>query len=132
MDVLENLSGKLRAHATEGSLGSTLVENLVVTAGLNDGHVVLLLVGTNLAANAHTLSQEIHQLVVALVNLTAQLVQTLCRIMLIAHYEHGVNENGLVEAGFNRADVERVLAKVESQAFKRALEPPFPDTKFYD
>ena len=26
----------------------------------------------------------------------------------------------------------RVLAKVESQAFKRALEPPFPDTKFYD
>lgn len=52
--------------------------------------------------------------------------------MLIAHYEHGVNENGLVEAGFNRADVERVLAKVESQAFKRALEPPFPDTKFYD
>ena len=87
MDVLENLSGKLRAHATEGSLGSTLVENLVVTAGLNDGHVVLLLVGTNLAANAHTLSQEIHQLVVALVNLTAQLVQTLCRIMLIAHYE---------------------------------------------
>ena len=48
---------------------------------------MLLLVGTNLAANAHTLSQEIHQLVVALVNLTAQLVQTLCRIMLIAHYE---------------------------------------------
>ena len=87
MDVLENLSGKLRAHAAEGCLGTTLVENLVVTAGLNDGHVMLLLVGTNLAANAHTLSQEIHQLVVALVNLTAQLVQTLCRIMLIAHYE---------------------------------------------
>ena len=53
-------------------------------------------------------------------------------ILLIAHFEHGVSENGLVEAGFNRADVERVLAKVESQAFKRALEPPFPDTKFYD
>ena len=87
MDVLENLSGKLRAHAAEGCLGTTLVENLVVTAGLNDGHVVLLLVSTNLAANTHTLSQEIHQLVVALVNLTAQLVQTLCRIMLIAHYE---------------------------------------------
>ena len=54
VDVLENLSGKLRAHAAEGSLGTTLVENLVVTASLNDGHVVLLLVGTNLAANAHT------------------------------------------------------------------------------
>lgn len=25
--------------------------------------------------------------------------------MLIAHFEHGVSENGLVEAGFNRADV---------------------------
>ena len=49
-------------------------------------YVVLLLVGTNLAANAHTFSQKIHQLVVALVNLTAQLVQNLCRIMLIAHY----------------------------------------------
>ena len=52
--------------------------------------------------------------------------------MLIAHFEHGVSENGLVEAGFNRADVERVLAKVRSQAFKRALEPPYPDAKFYE
>ena len=52
--------------------------------------------------------------------------------MLIAHFEHGVSENGLVEAGFNRADVERVLAKVRSQAFKRALEPPYPDVKFYE
>lgn len=34
--------------------------------------------------------------------------------------------------GFNRADVERVLAKVRSQAFKRALEPPYPDVKFYE
>lgn len=52
--------------------------------------------------------------------------------MLIAHFEHGVSENGLVEAGFNRADVERVLAKVRSQAFKRALEPPYPTVKFYE
>ena len=52
--------------------------------------------------------------------------------MLIAHFEHGVSENGLVEAGFNRADAERVLAKVRSQAFKRALEPPYPDVKFYE
>ena len=31
-----------------------------------------------------------------------------------------------------RADVERVLAKVRSQAFKRALEPPCPNVKFYE
>ncbi len=87
VDMLKDLGSKLRAHSAEGSLGTTLLENLVVAVGLYDGHIVLLLVGTNLAAYTHTLSQEIHQLVVALINLTAQLMQTLCRIMLITNYE---------------------------------------------
>ena len=58
----------LSLHATDGTIIRYYYWFLV---GLNDGHVVLLLVGTNLAANAHTFSQKIHQLVVALVNLTA-------------------------------------------------------------
>ena len=48
---------------------------------------MLLLVGTDFAAYTHTLGKKIHQLVVALINLTAQLMQALCRIMLIAHDE---------------------------------------------
>ena len=78
MNVLKNLSSKLRAHATERSLSTTLVKNLVITVGLNDSHIMLLLVSTNLTAYTHTLSQEIHQLIVEFINLTTQLMQTFC------------------------------------------------------
>ncbi len=52
--------------------------------------------------------------------------------MLIAHYEHGVSRDGLVEAGFEAGEVDRILAIADGMAFKRAMEPPFPDAKFYE
>lgn len=52
--------------------------------------------------------------------------------MLIAHYEHSVSRDGLVEAGFEAGEVDRILAKADGMAFKRAMEPPFPDAKFYE
>ena len=85
--MLEDLGSKLRAHTTKGSLCTALVQNFIVTVGLYDGHIVLLLVSTNLTANTHTLSQEIHQLVVQLINLTTQLMQTFSRIMLITNHQ---------------------------------------------
>ena len=37
----------------------------------------------------------------------------------------------LVAEGFDAATVQRVLSTVRATAFKRALEPPFPDAAFY-
>lgn len=51
--------------------------------------------------------------------------------LLIAHYEQGVDEDGLVEAGFDRALVERIVPYADGMAFKRAFEPPVPDVAFY-
>lgn len=52
--------------------------------------------------------------------------------MMIAHVEHGVDAEGLVEMGFDPATVERILHTVDFYEFKRAQEPPYPDAKFYD
>lgn len=52
--------------------------------------------------------------------------------LLIAHYEHGLSAGELVESGFDANEVERILAKADSMAFKRAMEPSFPDAKFYE
>lgn len=51
--------------------------------------------------------------------------------LLIAHYEHGQSAESLVDAGFDAAQVDRILATADRMAFKRAMEPPFPDVKFY-
>ena len=48
---------------------------------------MLLLVLTNLTAHTHALSQQIHQLVVQLVNLLTQLGDTLGSGLLIADYQ---------------------------------------------
>ena len=69
VDALEHLGYEVGAHAAERTLHATLGENLVVTDSLQDGHVVLLLVVANLAAHSHALRQDVHELVVELVNL---------------------------------------------------------------
>ena len=51
--------------------------------------------------------------------------------LLIAHYEHGQSAEALVAAGFDAEQVERIIAKADGMAFKRAMEPAFPDVKFY-
>ena len=52
--------------------------------------------------------------------------------LLIGHYEHGMSVDELVEAGFDRAQVERIIATADRMAFKRAQEPAFPEAKFYE
>ena len=46
-------------------------------------------------------------------------------------YRARARPQALVADGFDAATVERVLATVRATAFKRALEPPFPDAAFY-
>ena len=51
--------------------------------------------------------------------------------LLLAHVERGLGADRLVAEGFDAATVQRVLSTVRATAFKRALEPPFPDAAFY-
>lgn len=51
--------------------------------------------------------------------------------ILFAHVEKGLGAGDLIAAGFAQSDVSRVLAKVQATAFKRALEPPFPQAALY-
>lgn len=46
--------------------------------------------------------------------------------LLIDHVEHGMNEAELVAAGYDAEEVHRIVSRVSSYAFKRALEPDFP------
>ena len=46
--------------------------------------------------------------------------------MLIEHIEHGVDREGLVARGFVPTEVDRMLARVKANAFKREMEPPCP------
>ena len=48
---------------------------------------MLFLILTNLTAHTHTLSKEVHQLVIQFVNLLAQLLDALCRSVLITDNE---------------------------------------------
>ncbi len=51
--------------------------------------------------------------------------------ILIAHMEQGVSVEELVERGFAREMVDDVLARAERYAYKRALEPPYPQVRCY-
>lgn len=56
---------------------------------------------------------------------------TLDRI-LVEHVEHGKDAAQIAEEGFDAKQVDYVIARTASFAFKRALEPPFPACKFYE
>lgn len=51
--------------------------------------------------------------------------------LLVDAFERGLGPDELVAAGHDAAQVERVLARAAAYAYKRALEPPFPDAPFY-
>ncbi len=51
--------------------------------------------------------------------------------ILKAHIERGMDVAALVAAGFDEAQVTEVARRVQASAFKRALEPPYPDDDFY-
>ena len=52
--------------------------------------------------------------------------------ILVAAMEHGkAAEDIASDQGIDLVQVQRILARAKSYAFKRALEPPFPQVKFY-
>lgn len=51
--------------------------------------------------------------------------------ILIAHFEQGKTAEEIVAAGFDSEEVAYAIRRTNSYAFKRAVEPPFPDAKFY-
>ena len=55
---------------------------------------------------------------------------TLDRI-LMAHFEEGVDVESVAAKGFDKDQVERVIRIANSYAFKRALEPPYPQARIY-
>ncbi len=55
---------------------------------------------------------------------------TLDRI-LIDYVEHGLTAEAIADQGFDHAQVERTIARAEAYAFKRVMEPPFPEEDFY-
>ncbi len=91
MDVFEDTGHKLSRHTALGALGTALGENLAVAIGLQDGHVVFLLVLTNLTADAHALRQQVHELVVEFVDLVAQLLDALGGNAFVADDEQREN-----------------------------------------
>ena len=80
VDMLEYLFREVSAHAAQCTLCSSLVENLCVASGLQHSHVMLFLVLSYLAAYSHALRQYLHELVVKVINLFPELVDTLCSI----------------------------------------------------
>lgn len=51
--------------------------------------------------------------------------------ILMALVEDKKSIEELAELGFSLAEVKRISSVMKAQAFKRALEPPFPQAKFY-
>lgn len=52
--------------------------------------------------------------------------------ILEAHFDHGLDIDDVAARGHDRHLVEGVIKRVRSYAFKRAMEPPFPETAFYE
>ncbi len=50
--------------------------------------------------------------------------------LLIDHVERGMDAEALVTAGYDPIEVERVTKRVAAYAFKRALEPTFPEVSY--
>lgn len=51
--------------------------------------------------------------------------------ILISYVEHGKSAQEIASRGHALSQVEHVLARMEAFTFKRAMEPPYPETKFY-
>lgn len=51
--------------------------------------------------------------------------------LLVAHVERGADVEALAAQGFDRALAERIVSRFAAYAYKRALEPPYPQAPFY-
>ena len=51
--------------------------------------------------------------------------------ILIAAFEEGKSAQEIAKMGYELDEVERVITRANSMAFKRAMEPPCPDVAFY-
>lgn len=51
--------------------------------------------------------------------------------ILIAHYEQGLSIDEVAAQGFDAEQVAYVVKRTDGFAFKRAMEPPFPEAHFY-
>lgn len=49
----------------------------------------------------------------------------------MSYVEEGKDAAAIAEDGFSRDLVDYVIARTDANAFKRALEPPYPDAPFY-
>ncbi len=52
--------------------------------------------------------------------------------ILIAAFEKGADMDAIAAEGHDRAQAESVIRRAKGYAFKRAMEPPFPQTRFYE
>lgn len=66
---------------------AAFVQDFIVTLVLQDGHVVLLLVGADLLRDVHPLGEEAQQLLIDLVDLAAQDADVLRGLGIVAHHE---------------------------------------------
>ena len=85
--MLEDVGHKFGSHAAERPLRTALREDFVVAIGLKHGHVVLFFVLADFATHAHTFRQEVHELVVELVDLVAKLRDALRGNGFIANHK---------------------------------------------
>lgn len=51
--------------------------------------------------------------------------------ILEAHFDKGLSAESIAEQGYDLEQVRSILQRVRFYAFKRAMEPPFPDAPFY-
>ena len=51
--------------------------------------------------------------------------------ILEAHFEHGESAEDIAAKGYDLRQVQHIIERVHSYAFKRATEPPFPQVNFY-
>lgn len=51
--------------------------------------------------------------------------------ILVAYVEQGTEPDAIAQAGFDAAQVDYVVTRTDSYAYKRAMEPPYPDAEFY-
>ena len=92
VNEFEKVAHKTLAHAAERALRTTLVEDFGIARGLDDGHIVLLLVGADFAADAHALVENFEQAVIAFIDLLAQALQTFGRFAHLADGKFVENE----------------------------------------
>ena len=51
--------------------------------------------------------------------------------ILIAHYDQGKTAEEVAALGFDLEQVQSIIVRADSYAYKRAMEPPFPQNPFY-